>query len=260
MNSNEKSSSERSSLGRNRIRSLVASGVIGAAALAFVVSPASGVVAGSATSAGTATASGTAASTAEASRTMQASTGLRGPRGPRGYRGYRGYPGAKGDPGAVGAKGDPGEKGAPGPTGPSGVVAAYKFNASFGPVTLPGNNGISVVKPALCATGNHVAGAGEVAVITMTVTGGPSQAANELLYLDAMYSMDAGAVQFVDSFGAAVESMADGVANVTTTTTLELQAGHTYQFRAGVASGNSVELSSNGAFCKGTVMIVRSGG
>ena len=266
MNSNERRSSERTSLGRNRIRSIVTSAVVGAAALAFVVSPASGVVAGSAS-----TAASGAASVGSASE-RSATTGLRGPRGPRGYRGYRGYAGAKGDPGAMGAAGPQGPAGAqgevgpagakgdPGPAGKSGVVSVLSFDGTWGPATIPGNNGNTVIKPAACLTGSHLAGAGEVAVVTMDTTGSPNPSASDTLYLDAMYTMDGGAAQYVNPMSFSADSMASGVANVTMTGTLPLQEGHSYRFQAGMSSNSLVTIPNNGGYCHGSVMIVRSGG
>jgi hypothetical protein len=139
-------------------------------------------------------------------------------------------------------------------------VKVLGFNGSYGPSSLPGNGGNTQVKPAVCATATHLAGTGETAVIGMGATAIPNPAANDTLYIDAMYSMDGGNPLNVEALGLSSESMADGIANASTFVRMPLQAGHTYQFRAGLASNGSVQLPANGAYCQGTVMIVRSGG
>ena len=139
-------------------------------------------------------------------------------------------------------------------------MAVLGFNGSWGPATLPGNGGNTIIKPAACATATHVAGTGEVAVISMGATGVPNPFSTDTLYLDAMFSMDGGTAQTIEPTGLSAESMSDGIGNASTFMRLPLQAGHTYQFRAGLASNGQVTIPSNGGFCQGTVMIVRSGG
>jgi hypothetical protein len=59
--------------------------------------------------------------------------------------------------------------------------------------------------------------------------------------------------------GLSVESTADGIGSTSRFSRMPLQAGHTYQFGAGVASNGVVTIPANGGFCQANVEIVRSG-
>lgn len=194
---------------------------------------------------GSAEVAGTATRTTGRTTTGRTTTS-RGPRGPRGYRGYRGVPGEAGPAGPAG------------PSGPSGAVDVLKFSAMWSPATIPGNNGVTVLKPAACTTATHVAGAGETAVITMSATASPNPYVNDTLYLHAMYAVDGGSPQFAQE-ALAADSMSDGIANVSTQAVMKLEAGHTYQFRLGLASNSTVQVPSSNGACQGHVLVVRAG-
>jgi hypothetical protein len=175
--------------------------------------------------------------------------GSSGPVGPAGPAGTEGPAGPAGPPGPAGPQG------AAGAQGPSGVVKVLGFDATWSPKPLPGNGGNSIVTPPGCRTDAHVAGSGEVAVIAMSATGSPSVQTNDVLYINAMASLNGGAFQVLTAVDQA-ESLSDGTAHPSLNLGYALEAGKTYVFGAGFSSNN--EMTVNTGFCQGVVEIVRS--
>jgi hypothetical protein len=149
-------------------------------------------------------------------------------------------------------KGDPGPRG---PSGPSGVVASRVLTGSASGIALAGNMGTSIVTPAACRTPIYTAGPGEVAVINMQVTGSPSAATNDVLYLKVMSSQNLGA--FADVSGEfQADTLSVGTTHVSNSHVQPLTSGATYQWGTGLASNSAVTISA--AFCSGNVVISRS--
>jgi Collagen triple helix repeat (20 copies) len=186
-------------------------------------------------------------------------SGAPGPGGPQGPAGPTGAEGPSGSPGPAGAAGSPGPAGAAGPpgpagpAGPSGTVEVLDFETTFSPTPLPGNGGNTIVTPVACRTAAHVASTGQAAVIALTATGSPSVATNDVMYLNAMVSINGGAFQVASKTDSA-ESLSDGTAHVTVNIRVPLVAGNTYVFGAGVSSNNALTISTG--FCQGVVTIV----
>jgi hypothetical protein len=183
--------------------------------------------------------------------------GVPGPAGPQGPAGAQGPKGDQGHPGAAGATGATGAPGATGPQGPSGVVKVLSFQGYFGPYSVPGNTGNTILAPPLdCRTPLHTAGVGERAIVSINVTGSPSPKATDVLY--AFIGVWSGttwswpAKDLVDN----VESMSDGTAHVTALWTAPLDAGKPYVFGASVATNFPQTL--NPAYCQGIVQIVKN--
>jgi hypothetical protein len=154
----------------------------------------------------------------------------------------------------VGA-GERGPKGDQGQPGPSGVVASRRLSGSASGFNLPGNMGTSVVTPAGCRTPIYTAGANEVAVINTQVTGSPTSATNNVLYLNVMASQDSAAFATV-SGQAQADTLSVGTTHVTHSHVQPLAAGSTYQWGTGLASNASVDM--NVAYCAGNVVIYRA--
>ena len=167
----------------------------------------------------------------------------RGPAGPVGPAGPAGEPGAPGTPGT------------PGTPGAGSVAKVLDFEAVWSPGMLPGNNGNTIVTPVACRTEAHVAKSGEVAVIGMSASGTASVDANDVLYINAMASVNGGPFQALNSVKQA-ESLADGTAHPSLDVSQPLTAGQTYVFGAGFASNNALTISTG--FCQGVVEIART--
>jgi hypothetical protein len=176
-------------------------------------------------------------------------SGNTGPSGPAGPAGPSGPPGVEGPTGAEGPAGPPG------PAGPSGLVKVLGFEANWSGTTLPGNSGNTIVTPPQCRTESHPAAAGEVAVIAISAMGSPSVQATDVLYINAMVSVNGGALAQKNIFDS-VESFSDGSANTTINMRYLLEAGKTYVFGAGFASNSLVTI--NPGYCQGVVTIARS--
>jgi hypothetical protein len=105
------------------------------------------------------------------------------------------------------------------------------FQAVWSPQALKGNGGNSIETPVACRTESYVAGSGEVAGINMSGTGSPSVQTNDVLYINAMISVNGGVLEVKSPLDAA-ESLSDGTAHVTSQVRYPLQAGKTYVFGA----------------------------
>jgi hypothetical protein len=106
-----------------------------------------------------------------------------------------------------------------------------------------------------CRTEAHVAANGEVAVIGMSGTGSPSVQTNDVVYINAMVSVNGSLMNPVTGTDQA-ESLSDGTAHPSLDKLYPLQAGKTYVFGAGFSSNN--ELTINTGFCQGVVTIMRT--
>jgi hypothetical protein len=176
-------------------------------------------------------------------------SGNTGPSGPAGPAGPTGPAGAEGPPGAQGPAGPKG------PAGPSGFVKVLDFQAEWSYTKLPGNTGATIVTPPACRTEAHPAGPGEVAVIALSATGSPSLSANDILYINAMVSVNGSAFAKKNT-GYSVEGTGDGTAHPTINMRYPLEAGKTYVFGAGFASNFALTIAPG--FCQGVVTIARS--
>lgn len=179
----------------------------------------------------------------------------RGPAGPVGPAGPAGAVGPAGPAGPAGEPGAPGTPGTPGTPGAGSVAKVLDFEAVWSPGMLPGNNGNTIVTPVACRTEAHVAKSGEVAVIGMSASGTASVDANDVLYINAMASVNGGPFQALNSVKQA-ESLADGTAHPSLDVSQPLTAGQTYVFGAGFASNNALTISTG--FCQGVVEIART--
>jgi Collagen triple helix repeat (20 copies) len=177
--------------------------------------------------------------------------GATGPAGPAGPAGSTGPAGAAGLSGPTGAEGPAGPQG---PAGPSGLVKVLDFDANWSGTKLPGNSGNTIISPPQCRTESHPAAAGEVAVIAMSAMGAPSLAATDVLYINAMVSVNGGVLAQKNTFDSA-ESFSDGSAHTSTNMRYPLEAGKTYVFGAGFASNFPVTI--NPGYCQGVVTIAR---
>jgi hypothetical protein len=182
-------------------------------------------------------------------------TGPTGPAGPAGPSGPAGPAGPSGPSGVEGPTGAEGPAGAQGPAGPSGLVKVLDFEANWSGTTLPGNSGNTIITPPQCRTESHPAAAGEVAVIAMSAMGSPSVQATDVLYINAMVSVNGGVLTQKNIFDS-VESFSDGSAHTTINMRYPLEAGKTYVFGAGFGSNSLVTI--NPGYCQGVVTIARS--
>lgn len=182
----------------------------------------------------------------------QLATGASGNTGPSGPAGPAGPSGPAGVAGPAGAAGPAGPQG---PAGPSGLVKVLDFQANWSGTKLLGNSGDAIVTPPPCRTESHTAAAGEVAVIAMSAMGSPSLQATDVLYINAMVSVNGGALAQKNLFDS-VESFSDGTAHTTINMRYALEAGKTYVFGAGFASNSPVTI--NPGYCQGVVTIARS--
>jgi hypothetical protein len=134
-----------------------------------------------------------------------------------------------------------------------------KRTAALGLAALPGFNGNTVIDPAECQTVPYIAAAGDVAIVSVSATGSPTAAVNDVMYVAPLEKQDAGkpAALFPPNVDAA-ESLQDGTAHVTAQAVSALQAGAVYRWSVGVASNTALTVSP--AYCAGTVMIVRVAG
>jgi len=173
---------------------------------------------------------------------------------PAGPAGQHGANGAIGAAGANGADGATGAKGAPGAAGASGVVRVLDFDASWAPATLPESFGHTIVSPQACRTASYTAGAGETAVIQIAGMGAPNVQANDVLYINAMTSVDGGPMVRRNVKNAA-ESMVDGTAYASIVVRQKLESGRKYVFGAGFASNFEVKI--NPGTCFGVVTIAK---
>ncbi len=147
--------------------------------------------------------------------------------------------------------------GNPGPAGPSGVARVLDFDAQWSPANTAGNNGNTILIPSVCRTVNnppYTAGAGEVAIVQLDATAASSNPVTDALYLNVMMSVNGGAFA-IQSLEDSAESMADGTAHVTTSKRINLIAGWTYVFAAGVSTNLPRSISTG--YCHGTVLIVK---
>ena len=127
---------------------------------------------------------------------------------------------------------------------------------SFGPLSLPGFSGNTIVTPAACQTGPYTAQAGDVAILSTSGTGSPTASVNDVMYINAMQKIGSGNWLSVNAANTdAAESLQDGTAYAAAQAVSTLQAGAVYRWGVGVASNNAVTLSPG--YCRGTVMIVR---
>jgi hypothetical protein len=182
-------------------------------------------------------------------RNGQLKAGTTGSAGPAGPAGTVGPAGPAGPPGPAGPQG------ADGAQGPSGVVGVAGFQGEWSPLGVPGNNGNSVITPAICKTASYTAGSGEVAVISMSATASPTMPVTDVLYIKAMVGENGGQLAEKNKVDAA-ESLGDGTAHPTLELRYPLAPGRTYVFGAGLSTNAGVMISPG--YCSGVVTIVRS--
>jgi Collagen triple helix repeat (20 copies) len=175
--------------------------------------------------------------------------------GPEGPAGAEGPAGEAGPVGPAGKTGPAGPAGPPGPQGPSGVVGVLGFQGEWSPLGVPGNNGNTVITPAICKTASYTAGSGEVAVISLSATASPTMPVTDVLYIKAMVGENGGQLVEKNQVDAA-ESLSDGTAHPTLDLRYPLVAGKTYVFGAGFSTNAGVMISPG--YCYGVVTIVRS--
>ncbi|MBK6728366.1 MAG: hypothetical protein IPG63_14140 [Xanthomonadales bacterium] len=140
---------------------------------------------------------------------------------------------------------------------PSGVVRVLDFDAKWSPANTLGNNGNAILTPSVCRTVNnppYTAGAGEVAIVHLDATAASSSPVADALYLNVMMSVNGGAFA-IQTLEDSAESMADGTAHVSTSKRINLVAGWTYLFAAGVSTNTPLSISTG--YCHGTVLIVK---
>jgi hypothetical protein len=178
-----------------------------------------------------------------------------GPVGPPGPPGPPGGSGPAGTPGPQGVQGLQGLQGEQGVQGPPGVVLATNLEAVWSPLTLPGNNGSTIVTPTACRTAPYTAGAGQVALVDMSATATPSNPAADVLYVNVMLSINGGPWQ-IQSVVDQAESMSDGTANASTQDRIALEQGTSYRFGVGVSSNSSVAISTG--YCTALVVIYKA--
>ena len=178
--------------------------------------------------------------------------GPAGPQGPPGSAGPAGRPGEQGPQGVQGVQGLQGEQGV---QGPAGVVLATNLEAVWSPLTLPGNNGSTILTPAACQTAPYTAGAGQVAMVNMSATATPSNPAADVLYVNVMLSTNGGP-WLIQSVVDQAESMSDGTANASTQDRIALVQGTSYRFGVGVSSNSSVAISTG--YCTALVAIYKA--
>jgi hypothetical protein len=170
-------------------------------------------------------------------------------------------------PGGAGPQGAPGAQGPPGPAGPqgeSGFVRVFAIGNTFGSQALPGFSGTTIVVPEgcqtkpCCETPPYTAQDGDVAILSLSATGSPTQAINDVLYVVPMRKLngDDKWSRATSPLARAAESLSDGTAHATAQAVAQLQAGTVYRWAVGIASNNP--LTINPGFCQGTVTIVRT--
>ncbi|HEY8582815.1 MAG TPA: hypothetical protein VIL49_07700 [Capillimicrobium sp.] len=198
---------------------------------------------------------GTAAAGADG---QQGPSGPEGPAGPAGEKGEPGPPGPAGPAGPAGPEGPEGPAGPAGPAGPGSLVRVMNIGQQWGPQALPGFSGNTVITPLPCRTTSHVAGPGETAIISVSATGSPTAAVNDVMYVNPMISVN-GAEPFdrmlatdIDS----AESLQDGTANATAQDMINLEAGKSYRWGVGMATNTPVTI--NPGYCTGTIMIFKT--
>ena len=176
---------------------------------------------------------------------LAACEGPEGPQGPAGANGANGAVGPMGPMGATGPAGAPGAQGAVGPQGPAGTTGPQ---GPAGPEGSPGvvksfltstqqhNQQIAIpagawFTPASCRTPDHVASAGEIALVQSTL----------VLRFSSTFDVDVTTGHWDN--GGAYQPTENGlfVAGpdivVTTYARMALSAGVTYQFGPAIRSG-----------------------
>jgi hypothetical protein len=193
----------------------------------------------------------TGAAGAQGPAGAQGDLGSVGPAGPQGAQGDVGPAGQDGAPGEPGATGAQGPQGAEGPSGPSGFITGMKFestnsNAFLG--TAPSNLG------GACATGTYVAGANEVATVSLDVMAFQSGPPNTLL-LAPMAIVNGAPPQFLVSFLSAAALPTSQFVSMHSGTTVPLAAGSTYRFASGLRTAAVTSFSELN--CRGVVTIFK---
>jgi hypothetical protein len=163
--------------------------------------------------------------------------------------------GPQGPQGPQGPAGPHGPAGPQGPAGPSGTAKVLSFDAQWSPANLPGNNGNTIVTPTACRTQSHVAGPGEVAVIQLVGTGAPSVQSNDILYINAMVSVN-GTAFAQKNVNDSANAVTGGTANTSIVVRYPLEADTSYVFAAGFASNMAMTISPG--YCHGVITILRS--
>jgi hypothetical protein len=140
------------------------------------------------------------------------------------------------------------KSGGGGPKLTNGVLKVLEFDADW---TQNMPNG--PVYPALCQTGEHLAGPNEVAIINMNGFLAPSGSINDFLQLRAAVSENWGIFQPLPGF-TTIDSVTPA-GHVSVTKRLQLYEGVTYIF--GAQFSTLAPLVSGFSTCQGTIMIVR---
>jgi hypothetical protein len=192
-------------------------------------------------------------------------TGPQGPAGPAGADGAAGPQGPAGSDGAAGAQGPAGEtgpqgepgvagpqgaEGPQGPAGPAGFTRVMAFEASVG--TAPINTGI--VTPAVCQTAAYVAGANEMALISIDSMIRTTGASNTQ-FLAPMVSQNGAAPTIAAAFLAAAAVPVNQYSSLHTQAAVLLTPGVSYRFAAGVRA--AAMLTPAEFVCRGSVMIIK---
>lgn len=175
-------------------------------------------------------------------------SGPEGPAGPAGPGGPQGQQGASGLDGSQGPSGPQGPQGAQGPAGPTSFAGVLTFEAA--PLTTLNT---TVSQPSGCVSDVYVAGANEVAIISLDVTARPTS--TNSMYLSPMASADGGAPGFLTRFFAVQQLSTNAFASLHTQAALDLAEGVSYRFYSGLRADSAVAMSQ--FTCRGVVTVFR---
>ena len=108
-------------------------------------------------------------------------------------------------------------------------------------------------QPAGCVSDLYVAGANEVAVISVDVTAKPTS--TNSMYLSPMVSADGGAPVFLTRFFAVQQLSQNAFASLHTQAAVDLTEGVSYRFQAGLRADSAVTMTQ--FTCRGVVTVFR---
>jgi hypothetical protein len=188
-------------------------------------------------------------------------TGAVGPQGPAGPAGAQGETGPQGPIGATGPQGPIGETGPQGPTGEtgpqgaqgaSGFVNVLSYDAAVG-VTL--TNAFAVLGS--CMTVAHIAGANEIAILSLDVTAQTASGATQL-HLRPFYSENGLGFTQAGSNAAGPVGANPTWGTLHSQAVIALTAGSSYRFASGLRSDvASPGITFSNLTCRGLATIVK---
>lgn len=142
--------------------------------------------------------------------------------------------------------------GAGSPAAAAEVRKVLGFDGNAGQIVIPAQTSPNLLTPPECRTPFYEAGAGEVAVVSVTVTTSPSLPSAASLHLAVTRSAAFSPLTSVN-VAAQVESMEDGTAMVSARARVPLTEGKTYQFGAGMVADEQTAASV--LACQGTMIV-----